>query len=672
MSSSLDKTINAMRKRWGEGAIFKLGDEALNVETVSTGSLTIDYALGVGGLPRGRVTEIYGPESSGKTTLCLHVVAEAQKQGLVCAFIDMEHALDPSYARRIGVNTDELYVAQPDTGEQALEMAENLTLSGGVGVIVIDSVAALVPRAEIEGDMGDAHVGLQARLMSQALRKLAGPLKKTNTLLIFTNQIRMKIGVMFGCFNYSTRVTLADGTQEKIGKIVNQRLPVEVLAFDPETGEVKPRKVIGWHDNGPTGSFIRFVCETAGGGNGRSTFACTPDHEIYVPGFDLVRAKDLSIGDYVLTRGDLVFNDHQRIAALSQVLGDGSVRKMGLRSQLRVKHGYKQKDYALWKEGLFGDLVGSIEEKHGDFYGFDLSPSCDLNEVFDGYSLIREIGVRGVALWLMDDSTFGGSFAKWGWGKVSLSVKRWANYQREGAAQALEDIGLPKPTVASNGRLVWSGERVRDLHKVVAPFVPQSMRYKIHPNFHNIIGTASWDREPNRRSILIPSVVKDKYEVRPNGRATHRFDLTVEGDHNYLVDGCAVHNSPETTSGGKALKFYSSVRLDIRRIGAIKAAGNVVVGNRTRVKVKKNKVAPPFTEAEFDILYNQGISIEGEIVDLGTEFDVIEKRGSYYSFTTSEGKEEKVQGRDNYRDMLEKNPELATEILTKIREAMGI
>jgi len=197
--ASLDKTLKDLTKKFGDGVIMRLGEAThMHVDTISTGALSLDIALGVGGLPRGRVTEIYGPESSGKTTLCLHVIANSQKQGGICAFIDMEHALDPVYAEGIGVDVDNLYISQPDTGEQALEIAEALVRSGAMDVIVLDSVAALVPRAEIEGEMGDSHVGLQARLMSQALRKLSGAIKQSNTAMIFTNQLREKIGVMFG------------------------------------------------------------------------------------------------------------------------------------------------------------------------------------------------------------------------------------------------------------------------------------------------------------------------------------------------------------------------------------------------------------------------------------------------------------------------------------------
>lgn len=199
VNSATENAINQIRSRFGEGSIMKLGEaKAMNVEVVSTGCLSLDIALGVGGIPKGRIIEIYGPEASGKTTLAQHIVAEVQKQGGVAAFVDAEHALDPDYAKRIGVNIDDLFISQPDTGEQALEIVETLVRSGGIDVIVIDSVAALVPKAEIEGEMGASHMGLQARLMSQALRKLAGIVGKSHTIIVFINQIRMKIGVFFG------------------------------------------------------------------------------------------------------------------------------------------------------------------------------------------------------------------------------------------------------------------------------------------------------------------------------------------------------------------------------------------------------------------------------------------------------------------------------------------
>ncbi len=324
-TQALESAIMQIEKQFGKGSIMKLGDDSARVRigSVSTGSLELDVALGIGGIPRGRITEIYGPESSGKTTLSLHIVAEAQKAGGIAAFVDAEHALDPSYAAKLGVNTDELLVSQPDTGEEALEITESLVRSGAVDIVVVDSVAALVPRAEIEGEMGDAHMGLQARLMSQALRKLMAVISKSRTSVIFINQIRHKIGVMFG--------------------------------------------------------------------------------------------------------------------------------------------------------------------------------------------------------------------------------------------------------------------------------------------------------------------------------------------------------SPETTTGGNALKFYSSVRLDIRRIETLKS-GEEAVGNRVRVKVVKNKVAPPFRQAEFDIMYDQGISREGGILELGVKFEIIKKAGTWYSY----GEERIGQGRENAKNYLRDNPETASTVETRIKEQTGI
>jgi recombination protein RecA len=229
---ALETALASLTKRFGEGTVMRLGEAThLQVETIPTGSLALDFALGVGGIPRGRVTEIYGPEGAGKTTLCQHIVAEAQRRGGTAAFIDMEHALDPAYAAVCGVDVENLLISQPDTGEQALEIAETLIRSGAVDVVVIDSVAALVPRAEIEGEMGDSHPGLQARLMSQALRKLSGAVKQSNTALVFTNQLREKIGVMFG-----NPETTSGGRALKFYSTV--RLDVRRISAIKEKGEV--------------------------------------------------------------------------------------------------------------------------------------------------------------------------------------------------------------------------------------------------------------------------------------------------------------------------------------------------------------------------------------------------------------------------------------------------
>src|SRR5476651_98753 len=226
---NIDLALSSITKQFGEGSIMRLGTNAkMKIETISTGSLAIDLALGVGGLPKGRIIEVYGPESSGKTTFCLSVIAEAQKKGGLAAFIDVEHALDPKYAKVVGVKLDDLLVSQPDSGEDALNIMETLIRSNSIDIIVLDSVAALITKAELDGQMGDMTMGSQARLMSQAMRRLTSVVSKTRCVCIFTNQIREKIGVMFGCFPYQTKVMKGGGRTEMIGTLVNGRKPAEV------------------------------------------------------------------------------------------------------------------------------------------------------------------------------------------------------------------------------------------------------------------------------------------------------------------------------------------------------------------------------------------------------------------------------------------------------------
>jgi RecA/RadA recombinase len=345
-----------------------------------------------------------------------------------------------------------------------------------------------VPRAEIEGEMGDSHVGLQARLMSQALRKLTGSISKSRTCVIFINQIRMQIGVMFGCFHYDARVVLADGTSEKIGKIVEQQMPVDVLSYDPETRRIEPRRVVNWFNNGPTDTFLHI--EVAGGPRGSRDFMVTSNHAIFTPGGER-RAGELSVGDEVLV--------------------------------------------------------------------------------------------------------------------------------------AVEDQ-LTRQTPGNNGTTA-----------VAEAVCMTTARAKV---------------------TAITHVLTDR---------NHRFDLEVEGNHTYLVDGVVVHNSPETTAGGRALKFYASIRLDIRRIATLKE-GESAIGNRTRVKVVKNKVAAPFREAEFDILYNEGISREGELLDYAIEKNIVQKAGTWLSF----GEERIGQGRENARLFIKEHADVRKAIEAKLMPALGM
>ena len=685
---ALELAIAQIEKNHGKGAVMRLGDEVRQpISVIPTGSIALDVALGIGGLPRGRVVEIYGPESSGKTTVALHAVANAQAAGGIAAFIDAEHALDPEYAKNLGVDTDALLVSQPDTGEQALEIADMLVRSGAIDILVIDSVAALVPRAEIEGEMGDSHVGLQARLMSQALRKMTGALNNSGTTAIFINQLREKIGVMFGCMSYSTRVQLADGTTEKIGKIVNQKMDVEVLSYDPDTDRIVPRKVVNWFNNGPAERFLQFTVEKSGG-NGRSQFAATPNHLVRTPA-GWTEAGELIAGDSVLAAEPHLLSDQQFQIVLGSLMGDGNLSpnrsgRNGVR--FRMGHGAKQVDYLQWKTELLGNVGHSVHDNVKGARFVDFTPLPELAELQravylgDGKKFLSEDYLKALtplalAIWYMDDGSFtvrskglqqrtaGGS------GRIEICVEAMTDGSRQRLCDYLRDthgldVRLRHSGATGKAVLVFSTAATAKFQELVAPYMAPSMEYKLLPRFRGCGSVVPQFVEPSQR--LVPATVRAVH-VKPRTRSMNRFDIEVEGSHNYFVDGVMVHNSPETTTGGKALKFYASVRLDVRRIETLKD-GTDAVGNRTRCKVVKNKVSPPFKQAEFDILYGKGISREGSLIDMGVDQGFIRKSGSWFTY---EG-EQLGQGKENARNYLMENPDVANEIEKKIKEKLGI
>jgi recombination protein RecA len=646
--------------------------------------MALDMALGIGGLPRGRIVEVYGPESSGKSTLAMHVVAEAQRNGGICAYIDAEHAMDPVYAGAIGVNVDDLLISQPDTGEQALEIADMLIRSGALDVLVIDSVAALTPRAEIEGEMGDSHVGLQARLMSQALRKLTGTLSKSDTIAIFINQLREKIGVMYGCFQYGARVVLADGSTEKIGKIVNQRLPVDVLSYDAEAGAVVPKRVVNWFDNGKTDEFLQITVAKPMG-NGRAQLACTSNHLIRTP-TGWREAGDLKVGDRVLQALPHHLSGFQWEALRGTLMGDGAVSptRSGHGARFRFSHGPKQIAYADWKASLFADLGASRHVRPDGVITFDFQSLPELadlrrsvyvdgkKEFGDDY--LKSLSPLSLALWYMDDASFivrslGKQTRSGGvTGRATICVEAMEPATRQRLAAYLADTWGIRSKLVSSGAagkavVVFPSAETTKLHALIAPFVHPSMEYKLLPQFRGRFAV-----EPvfvPMRYELVALPVTDVHS-KPPTRSMRRFDIEVEDSHNYLVDGVVVHNSPEVTPGGRALKFYASVRLDIRRIEQIKD-GAEVIGSRTRVKVVKNKCSSPFKQAEFDIMYGKGISREGSLLDVGVELGLVKKSGAWFTY---EG-EQLGQGRENAKQFLVETPELMIEINERIRSQLA-
>jgi len=682
---ALDAALGQIEKQFGKGSVMRMGDNVgMNIESIPTGALSLDLALGIGGLPRGRIVEIYGPESSGKSTLAMHAVAEAQRNGGICAYIDAEHAMDPVYARAIGVNVDDLLISQPDTGEQALEIADMLIRSGALDVLVIDSVAALTPRAEIEGEMGDTHVGLQARLMSQALRKLTGTLSKSSTIAIFINQLREKIGVLYGCFDYDSRVVLADGTTKRIGTIVSQRLPVEVLSYDAKAGAVVPKKVVNWFDNGKTDQFLRITVAKPSQG-GLAELRCTANHLIRTPS-GWREAGQLKVGDRVLEAVPHYLSDFQWSALRGTLMGDGAVSstRSGHQARFRFSHCEKQRAYADWKASLFSNIESSRCVRADGVVTYDFTPIPELvplrHEVYAnkkkvfGDDYLKSLTPLSLALWYMDDGHF--AIRSKGLqkrtagltGRVEICVEGMEPATRKRLAAYLADTWGIRAKLVASGKagtalLIFGDAETAKLHALIAPFVHPSMDYKLLPAYRGRFGV-----EPvftPMRYELMAFPVTDVGIKKPT-RTMHRYDIEVEDSHNYLVNGVVVHNSPEVTPGGRALKFYSSIRLDIRRIEAIKDGADVV-GNRTRVKVVKNKCSAPFKQAEFDIMYGKGISREGSLLDVAVELGFVKKSGAWFTY---EG-EQLGQGRENVKTFLIENPQLMAEINDRVRECLA-
>ncbi|CAN5878941.1 hypothetical protein BH23ACT8_BH23ACT8_16620 [soil metagenome] len=623
---------------------------------------------------------------SHNTTVALHCIAEAQMAGGIAAFIDAEHALDPNYAAALGVDVEALLVSQPDTGKQALEITDMLVRSGAVDIVVIDSVAALTPRAEIEGEMGDTHVGLQARLMSQALRKLAGTLHKSRTTCVFINQLREKIGVMFGCMSWETEVTLADGSREYIGKIVNQRMDVEVLSYDKVSGRIEPRRVTNWFDNGPTDEFLHLTVACSGPSErSQTSFSCTPNHLVMTPA-GWREAAELAPGDRVIRSVEHHLSSFQWEVLLGSLMGDGALSptKNNRAARFRFGHGMAQAAYADWKASLFRNIRGarSTNSKNAVFY--DLQPLPELAELRESvyvagrkvlsYDYLKQLTPLSLALWYMDDGGFQlrakgvQERTKDGSGRSEICISAFDEGSQVRLVEYLRDEWGLTPSVvmkAGNATLVFGKDATTKLHELVAPYIHPSMEYKLLPRLRGQFAVEP-AFEPSRfESTPMPIL---SIESRPpvSGR-THRYDIEVEGTHNYFVGDVMVHNSPETTPGGRALKFYSSVRLDVRRIESLKD-GTEAVGNRVRVKVVKNKVAPPFKQAEFDIMYGQGISREGSILDIGVDENIVKKAGAWYTY---EG-EQLGQGRENAKTFLKEHTEIAEEIYKRVTEQLGL
>ena len=757
---ALETALAQIDRQFGKGSVMRLGEDSRPpIEVIPTGAIALDVALGLGGLPRGRIIEIYGPESSGKTTVALHALANAQKAGGIAAFIDAEHALDPDYAQKLGVDTDALLVSQPDTGEQALEIADMLIRSGAIDIVVIDSVAALVPKAEIEGEMGDSHVGLQARLMSQALRKITGALSQTKTTAIFINQLREKVGVMFGSpetttggkalkFYASVRLdvrrieTLKDGTDSvgnrtrvkvvknkclaegtrvfdpatglthRIEEIVDGRLPVHVVSAD-KNGELSVREVRSWFDQGEQeviGLRLRDSTE----------LWVTPDHKVLTErGWCL--AGELARGDRVARpRSFMGFGSDEPVSPdqarlLGYLIGDGyvggrtpihfiNVQESLLQDVARIagtlgcetkpaganaialSHRLGEKNGALelcrWA-GIHGCLAPT-KRLPEEFFVPEISAEVIGNLIFglfetDGHVSREQTG--GIRVGFTTTSEQLAQQIHWlllRWGIGSSVQRRDPHAQRGGLIKArrisgkfptwevrvsgVENVAafaeaipmwgprgqvVTRELAALDGRYRGS-QRIYLSGHAVRPVLSHLEQRGVTPLLAaQMIGESAGDPRGGMKVVLgTPRLRRDRLQRLADALDDPFLDQI-------LADQLWFSRIREVLPARRARTFDVEAA-DLHNL----VAEDVIVHN----------CAPPFRSAEFDILYGIGISREGSLIDLGVEQGIVRKSGAWYTY---EG-DQLGQGKENARNFLRENEDMANEIEKRIKEKLGV
>ena len=677
---ALQMVMTQINDKFGKNSVLKMDsiDSTLSLDVCSTGSLKLDKILGVGGLPYGRIVEIYGPESSGKTTLCLSVVAQAQKSGKTCVYVDAENALDVYYARKLGVDIDNLYMSQPSSGEEALSIVETMINSGAVDVIVVDSVAALVPRAEIEGEMGDSHIGLAARLMSQALRKITAAAKQNNVLLIFINQIRIKIGVMFGCLHGDSKINFVDGRVLPISDVVNNKITGEVWSLNEKTGYLEAKPIVDWHHNGYVDkpedyqiiSHVPLQSHVFESRQNRykSEIALTLYHNVFVKDKGWIKSKDIQVGDIVISRKTDILNG-ELLDFVKGLLVSGTKIKY---NRLHGVYDLKLKPSRFGSK--FDDWIANklfaykMQKNDRGVYFSNLITNNELAKwVHKNANPLRLFKERipdwSMFLWAMEKSFIQDD-------KLYLSTYYTREHDLTTLSHLLSNSGYHNRVVWLDNRLEYAFEFLDgSIIDLIEDYIDLSLPNSQFDQYIKLFDIQQFDNRCNRILRYKKNTIIDKSKVvgvrqlseYQFNRDSGKYDISVADNHNYLAGNMIVHNSPETTTGGNALKFYSSIRLDIRKVSSLKR-GEDVYGNDVKIKVVKNKVSPPFKEAHVELLFNIGFNQTGELLDLAVEQEVVNKAGAWYSYNGN-----KIgHGRENVITFLNGNPDLKQEILEKI------
>jgi recombination protein RecA len=669
MSKAIDKILDELNKKHGIGTVIDLSkpENIKNVETVTTGLPSLDVILG-GGMPKGRILELFGPESSGKTTLALHMLSKAQKNepDKKVAFLDIENSFDPTYAEKLGVDMDNLLISQPNSGEQALDIMEKLCQSGEVSMIVLDSVAQLVPMAVKEKEIdGSMNIATTARLLSQTIPRISNEARISGTTLIFINQIRMMIGVMYGCFQYNSRVMLPDGSAIKIGKLVNDKKCKEVMGMDI-SGKIVPVKVLDLFKNGTAEEFIKFKVHKAGG-NGKSQFKCTPEHLILTNN-GYIKANKLEIGDTVkVVIEDLKLSDVQKEVIIGSLLGDGCIRQIGgSKGRYRETHCKAQTAYLQWKGSFFNKKTTGRHKKGGEY--LETFVSSELLHIKDNFytgnkkNRIKNIKLSplSLAIWFQDD----GSLSSAGNNNIVLSTHSYDLSSQEYLKKKLATdfgIGAKICLVKSKNQyyLHLNKEATYKFFTICGKFIHPSMRYKVPVKFRNIKFKEPKKIFECKNYIQTEGLVLEKEIITKNQDSMVKFDMKTSTS-NYIIDGTIVHNSPETVPGGRALKFASTCRIEIRGQKPEERYGKE--GCPVKIKIKKNKIGPPGRTSELFLIFGEGFDELEDLLNTALTFEIIKKSGGWYEYNGM-----KEQGWQNFSEALRKSPEVIDEILTKLK-----